>query len=309
MPQRLSSILALLTLLLTVTLASCAANVTPTLDVSQPSDTLVAHPTGTPGGATSTLQLTVKRRYPGGSVEDVTTSAHYAIEKGVAQVTARGLVIAGNAAGVVIVRVDDASSDASALATITVVAPQVVAIDLTPSPAKVLAPGETQAFTATARYNSGDVVDATAQLTWSSTDESVAIVGNTAFDKGVVHAVASGNTTVLATDSHTLVQGRATVFVPADGLRLVSIVVTPNPLSVTVGKTAQLRADGVYSDGSTKDLSQGVTWSSSRSDIAAVDTQGLVGGAAAGDATVTATGPGPGGASPVKGSAAVKVVP
>jgi trimeric autotransporter adhesin len=303
MRSLLWSLLALLSLVV----ASCAEPVAPALDLTPSSEVLVTRQPGQPPRAGQTLQLTVKRRFPGGQLEDVTSRVTYSIEKGLADVSDRGLVTAGSEPGPVIVRVHDPSSDATALASILVVAAQITDIEISPSPARVLVRGESQGFTATARYNSGDVLDVTSSVSWTSTDESVALVGNTQFDKGIVRAVAPGNTTILATDGTSLVQGRSIVFVPADSLTLRAIVVTPNPLTLSVGKTVQLRADGIYSDGSTKDLTRGVTWSSSRSDVVAVDTAGLVGGVALGDATITANAPDP--TSTIRGSAAAKVVP
>ena len=293
--------------LLAVLFASCAEPVTPTLDLTQSAETLVTRRPGQNPRAGQTAQLTVKRRFPGGQLDDVTAQAVYSIEKGLADVSDRGLVTAGSEAGPVIVRVYDPSSDATALASIIVLASQVTAMEVTPSPARVLVRGESQTFTATARYNNGDVLDVSTSVSWSSTDESVALVGNTPFDKGVVRAVAPGNTTILATDGATLVQGRTLVFVPADGLTLSAIVVTPNPAIVGLGKTVQLRAEGVYSDGSSRDLTRGVTWTSSRGDLVAVDTAGLMSGVLVGDSTVTANAPDP--TSTVRGSTAAKVVP
>jgi len=301
------SLLRSLLVLLSILVAGCAEPIVPTLDLTQSAETLVTRQPGQSPRAGQTAQLTVKRRFPGGQLDDVTARVLYSIEKGLAEVSDKGLVTAGSEAGPVIVRVYDPSSDATALASIIVQASQITAIDVTPSPARVLVRGESQTFSATARYNNGDVLDVSASVSWSSTDGSVALVGNTQFDKGVVRAVAPGNCTILATDGATLVQGRTIVFVPADNLTLSAIVVTPNPAIVGVGKALQLRAEGIYSDGSTRDLTRGVTWTSSRGDLVAVDAAGLVGGVLAGDATVTANAPDP--TSTVRGSAAAKIVP
>ena len=303
----LRPIYAVLAFVLLTLVGGCAAPIAPTLDLTQSSERLVTRQPGQSPRAGQSLQLTVKRRFPGGQLDDVTSRVAYSIEKGLADVTDKGLVTAGSEPGSVIVRVYDPSSDATALASIIVVAAQITAIEVAPSPARVLVRGESQAFTATARYNNGDVVDVTSTVSWSSTDESVALVGNTQFDKGIVRAVAPGNTTILATDGASLVQGRSIVFVPADSLSLKAINVTPNPATVSVGKTLQLHAEGVYSDGSVKDLTRGVTWISSRGDVVAVDTAGLIGGVILGDSTITANAPDP--TSTIRGSTAAKVVP
>ena len=88
---------------------------------------------------------------------------------------------------------------------------------------------------------------------------------------------------------------------------LQAIVVTPNPAKVAVGKNVEMTALGVYSDGSTKNLTKSVAWSSSRTDVAVVDSGGVVTGVAAGDTTISAAGPEP--STTVRGSAAVKVGP
>lgn len=70
---------------------------------------------------------------------------------------------------------------------------------------------------------------------------------------------------------------------------LLSIAVTPNNPTVTVGKTKQLTATGSYSNGSTLDLTTQVTWQSSDPAKATVSTTGLVTGQNYGSTTVTAT--------------------
>src|SRR6516162_1004947 len=68
---------------------------------------------------------------------------------------------------------------------------------------------------------------------------------------------------------------------------LQSISITGNA-TVAAGLTDQLTATGNYSDGSTKNLTGSVTWSSSNPSIATVTSGGLVKGVAQGNATVSA---------------------
>ena len=77
--------------------------------------------------------------------------------------------------------------------------------------------------------------------------------------------------------------------VNAKAATLLSIAVTPNNPTVTVGKTKQLTATGSYSDGSTQDLTTQVTWQSSDPAKATVSATGLVTGQNYGSTTVTAT--------------------
>jgi Bacterial Ig-like domain (group 2)/PQQ-like domain len=64
-------------------------------------------------------------------------------------------------------------------------------------------------------------------------------------------------------------------------------VVPANP-ALTPGTAQQLSATGIYSDGSTRDFTAAVTWSSSDGSVATVSPSGLVTAVAAGSANITA---------------------
>lgn len=93
---------------------------------------------------------------------------------------------------------------------------------------------------------------------------------------------------------------------PADGgpgpRVLVSISVSPAASRLVVGSSVQLTASGVFSNGSTTDVSTLVTWTTSAPGVADVGA-GLVRAAAVGSATITAT------LNGVRGTAAIVVSP
>ena len=71
--------------------------------------------------------------------------------------------------------------------------------------------------------------------------------------------------------------------------KLSSIEISPSsPPNVTVGSTFQLTATGIYSDGSTANITQKVTWESSNTGTIITGT-GLVSGMETGTASITAT--------------------
>ena len=72
-------------------------------------------------------------------------------------------------------------------------------------------------------------------------------------------------------------------------ITLQSITVTPANSSIPKAATKQFTAQGIYSDGSSKDISALVTWSSGTASVATVNTGGLATGVAVGTATITAT--------------------
>ena len=114
-------------------------------------------------------------------------------------------------------------------------------------------------------------------------------------------SVATGPLTKLGTYSAELMCSAAagnsiTSFTQAtiNVIALASINVTPPAPQVAAGGTAQLKAIGTYTDGSTKDLSATATWVSSAPSVASVSA-GLVSCSASatlsGSATISATGP------------------
>ena len=73
------------------------------------------------------------------------------------------------------------------------------------------------------------------------------------------------------------------------GAKLVSLSVTPANPSIPVGVTKQFAASGKYSDGASLDLTRQVSWRSSKTAVATVNSSGLATSAAKGTAVVTAT--------------------
>lgn len=296
-PRR--SLLAFFAVLFSFVVASCAQPIEPSLDLTPTSQALIAG---------QSVQLTATRRFPGGALEDVTSRVTYTTsDRTIASIGEHGVVVAGTQSGTVVIKAFDTLSDATAIASFTVVAAAITSIDVSPPVVALTRTSQPRAFTATAHFNNGTASDVTNQVVWSSANTDVAIVGNTQLDRGVVIPVAPGDTTIIATDTTTGITGRSTVFVTGGEAALVAIVVTPNPATVPVAMTQAMVAMGIFADGTSKNVTASVVWSSSRVDVATVSAMGIVTGVAAGDATITASGLGTDAA--VKGSAAAKVVP
>jgi Big-like domain-containing protein len=83
---------------------------------------------------------------------------------------------------------------------------------------------------------------------------------------------------------------------------LTSIAVGPSGQNVETGKTLQMSARGTYDDGSTKNLTTGVSWNSSDTEVASISPSGLVTAIASGTSTITAS------SETVSGTATVNVV-
>jgi uncharacterized protein YjdB len=136
---------------------------------------------------------------------------------------------------------------------------------------------------ATGTYSDGTSKDITTSVAWLSSDSNVASVSNA----GVATGVATGVVTVSAHSG--AFSGSATLTVGNAGTNLTSITLSPVNASIPINTTLQLTATGNYSDGSTRDLTALVSWSSATISKATVDVSGLVQAVAAGTSSITAT--------------------
>ncbi len=148
--------------------------------------------------------------------------------------------------------------------------------------------GQTEAFTATGYYADLTTANLTSQVTWSSSATTVATINS----QGLASSVAAGTTTITAT--LTGISGSTSLTVvnpppPPPPPTLQSITVTPANQTIDVGATEQYTAIGHYSDGSTLNLTNQATWSTTDNTVAPIGAQGLATGVAAGSVTISAT--------------------
>jgi uncharacterized repeat protein (TIGR02543 family) len=116
-------------------------------------------------------------------------------------------------------------------------------------------------------------------VTWASSDESIATVDKNGVVTGVAAGVATITVTSVADNTKT---ATCTVTVTTVAVTSVSVDATA---SVNVGKTTTLTATVSPNNATNKN----VTWESSDESIATVDENGVVTGVAAGEATITVT--------------------
>ncbi len=150
--------------------------------------------------------------------------------------------------------------------------------------------GGTQQLAATGYWNDQTTQDMTTQVVWSSSNPAVATVDST----GLATALALGTTTITATSSQpgsiSSNSSIATTVLNVNAPPLSSISVTPANPSIPVGVTQSFAATGTYSDGSTRDITALVTWSSSNTSLVTVNTTGVATAVAVGAGTIiTAT--------------------
>ncbi|SIO59718.1 Ig-like domain (group 2) [Singulisphaera sp. GP187] len=185
-------------------------------------------------------------------------------------------------------------SGVSGSSVLTVTAPVVVSIAVTPTGQSV-AKGLSQQFIATGIYSDQSTRDLTAQVIWASSTLATATINA----GGLATGAGLGTTTITATLGNVIGTSNLTV----TAARLVTIVVDPQDASLEMGQTSQLAAVGVYSDGSTRNLTGQVAWVSANHSVATISNSGLASGVTAGTATVTAA------LNGVRGTAALRVTP
>ena len=144
--------------------------------------------------------------------------------------------------------------------------------------------GNSQQMTATATFSSGAPRNVTSNATWSSSDNSIAMVSSA----GVVSAQKSGQVAISAKFNGVIGTFNLTI-APA----LVSIAVTPATPTIAPQTTLQFIATGTFTDNSTQNLTGSVSWGSSDTGVATISssapTTGLASAVSSGNTTISAT--------------------
>lgn len=237
----------------------------------------------------TSLQYTATGTYKDGSSRDLTPLVNWqSSSPATATINAAGMAT-GIAAGSA--TISASLGNVSGSTTLSVTAPTISSIVVTPD-GLTLGIGISQQYTATAIYSDGSTQDLVSGVTWSSSNTSVATISNS----GVLATVAAGSTTITAQVGS--VSDTAVLTVVA--AHLISISVTPAPVTVAVGTDQQFTAIGSFDDGSTQLLTS-VNWSSSSSSVASITATGLATAVGTGTATITAT------SGSVSGAAALTV--
>jgi uncharacterized protein YjdB len=267
-----------------ITASSEGKSGTSTVTVSAPpvATVTLAPPTATivPGGTTTftpTLKDANGNTLTGRAVTWLSSAT------GVATVNASG-VVTGVAEGTATIT---ATSDGkNGTATVTVQAGPVATVTLSPPTATVLV-GDTQQLTPTLKDAGGNVLSGRT-VTWGSSNTNVATVSAS----GLVTGVGAGTATITATSENK--SGTATITVNLAPVNTVTVL--PNPSSTFVAFTTSLTATLKDANGNTL-TGRTVTWQSSNTSVASVNSSGVVTGLAPGTSTITATSEGHSGTS------------
>ena len=252
----------------------------------------VASVTVTPATASlvvgGTVQLTATPKDANGNPLTGRTIVWSSSDNTIATVNGSGLITGAGAGGPVTITAT--SEGQSGTATVNVSLAPVASVTVTPSSANVAITGTVQ-LTATPKDANGNPLTGRA-ISWSSSNNAIASVNGSGLVTGVA---AGGPVTITATS-----EGQSgTASITVAGAPVASVTVTPASASVQAGQTGQLTATLKDANGNIL-TGRTVTWSSNNTSVATVNNTGLVMGVAAGGpVTITATSEGHNGTSAI----------
>ncbi|HMT03659.1 MAG TPA: Ig-like domain-containing protein [Burkholderiales bacterium] len=150
--------------------------------------------------------------------------------------------------------------------------------------------GVKQQFTATGIYSDGSTEDITYDAVWASSATNVATIGNAENNSGLATPLTNGSTNITASlDGVTSAISTLTI----SNATIQSVQISPTNPKIYLGSEQQFTATGIYSDGSTEDITNQATWTSSQTNIATISNftgnEGLATPLALGSTNITAT--------------------
>ena len=148
-----------------------------------------------------------------------------------------------------------------------------------------IAKGLSRQFLVSGSFSDATIQDLTEDVNWTSSATDVATVSDAVASKGLVKTLAVGMSTITATFKDAIGSTLLTVTEPV----LQSIELSLNNPSILTLSTKKITATGLYSDGSTHDISSQVTWGSSNPAIATIEAEGTVTTLTQGTTTISAT--------------------
>jgi trimeric autotransporter adhesin len=175
-------------------------------------------------------------------------------------ITTSGLASAVAITSAPVIITATAPNGVSGFTTVTVNAGNLVSISIKPANITSLAQGTSQQFSAIGTFNNGSTLDVTNQVTWASSDTTLATVAQ---KTGLVQAAPSVSQSGQVTITATLQSVQGSINLSITNATPTSITVTPVTATIPVGANQVLHATAVFSDGTSQDVSLNSVWSSS----------------------------------------------
>ena len=215
-----------------------------------------------------TEQITATGAYSDHTTKDLTNLVSWSSSDNTIATVAQGGLLTAKASGSVSVTATMNSVTGSFNLAI---APALVSIAVTPaSPA--IAAQTNQQFIATGKFTDNSTQNLTASVDWSSSNSAVASISNASPTKGMAHGVSAGTVTITATSGS--ISGTASLTVTS--ATSTALAISPSNGSLPIDVSQQFTATATFSDGTSQDVTNVVSWSSSASSVASITVSGLV---------------------------------
>ncbi|WP_240457134.1 Ig-like domain-containing protein [Vibrio neptunius] len=223
--------------------------------------------------------LAANATYSDGTSSDISGSVSWMpVERNTATVTSNGLLTGAKVGTTTLTAVKDGVTSNSV--GVVVSDAVITAISVTP-PTVTVARGQNQRLTANATYSDGTSSDISGSVSWMPIDSSTATVSS----DGLLAGGKVGVTTLTAVKDGI---SSNTVDVDVTNAVITAINVTPPTLSVAKGQSEPLTATATYSDNTSSDISDSVSWRPVDNHTATVTPSSLLSGSKVGTTTLTA---------------------
>lgn len=223
-------------------------------------------------------QLTATGTYTDGSTKNLTSSATWSSSSpGVVAVSSSGAVTTKGVGNAV---VSASSSTLVGTTKVAVSAAALLAINISSASTTVPVGNKIQLI-AIGSFTDKSSKDLSSSVTWVSSSPGVLSIANS----GAAAGVSVGTANVAASSGS--VSAAVSLIVSAPALSTLSLV--PAGPTLPLGGTLQLSVTGTFSDGSTQDVTQQVTWNLDNATIASISATGLVSGLQIGTSGIEAS--------------------
>ena len=222
-------------------------------------------------------QFTATGIFDDGSTQQLTSITWSSSDANVASINNSGLATSTGTGSATITATSGAVNGTASL---TVTAATLVSIAVTPANSSMSVDTIRQ-FTATGTFDDSSTQDITTSVLWSSSNPAVATINN----QGLASSISNGTVVITATLGS--VSGSSNLTVSPAQLQTITII-PANP-RIQQNTLLKFTATGTFSDGSTATNLSGLSWKSSRPNIASIRASGLANGKKVGTVTISAT--------------------
>ena len=221
-----------------------------------------------------TFQVNATGTYSDGSTKNLTTTVIWgSTDLSVASISASGLVVAVSVGmSSITARLDGVSQEVQFTVLTDIDSLSVTEVS------SILKVSETFQLNVSGVSADGSTKDVTELMTWSVVNPEVLEVSGS----GLITALSAGNTSIIGTYEGLSTQQNISV------KSLTELSISPTSLTLATASSTQLSVTGLYSDGSTEDLTSSVVWGSTDLSVASISASGLVVAVSEGMTSITA---------------------